>query len=110
MSIRNKGKPKQKKNELLNYVKERGIVFTCILIDCFFVIIWVLGAWITNKCIVAPLALKGVDGITLIIFQWVSGVSTLLTLLAYTLRDLWLVLIRIWFQIKRETKEYEKKQ
>ncbi|WP_414755911.1 hypothetical protein [Anabaena sp. CCY 9910] len=88
-------KPNNNDNELIRYFKERGIVFACIVIDCFFIAIWVLAVWVTDKYVITPLALKGVDKLALDIFQWVSGIATLLTLLAYTVKDLYVVFVKI---------------
>lgn len=111
MSTKNKIRSHNQDNELIKYTKERGIVFACILIDCFYVSIWVIGVQVTNKHIVCPLSsqLEGVDKLALIVFQWFSGIATLLTLLMYTVRDLWFIAVRTWFEIKEVNNVFKKK-
>lgn len=109
MRTRNKVKSRDQNNELIKYVKERGIVFVCILIDCFYISVWVVVVWATDKYVVTPLALKGVDKLALDIFQWVSGIATLFTLLVYTVRDLWFIAVRTWSEMKEVNNVSQKK-
>jgi hypothetical protein len=109
MRARNKVKPNNQDNELIKYAKERGIVFACILIDCIYISAWAIGVWATDKYIVDPLVLKGVDKLALGIFQWVSGIATLLTLIVYTVRDVWFIAARTWSEMK-EVKNVSKKK
>jgi hypothetical protein len=88
---------------------ERGLVLASILVDCLFIAFWVIGVWLTDKYVIVPLTLKGVDKVTLELFQWTSGAATFITLLIYTVRDLWILIVRTWREVRRETKNATKK-
>ena len=94
--------------EVSQYFQERFVVFACIVIDCFYIAIWVISVWLTDKFIIAPLSLKGVDKVALDIFQVASGSATLIALLAYTIRDLWVLCIRLYFDTIRKTRKIKR--
>ena len=97
------------KDEVRDIVKERGVVIASIMIDCIFVCLWVLGASATEKYILHPLALKGVDKLSLDIFQWISGIATLITIIIYTLKDVFILIIRTVDDVKKEYENVSKK-
>ncbi|MBP5974488.1 hypothetical protein HW132_17575 [Brasilonema sp. CT11] len=94
--------------EIFKYFKVRLVVFSCLVIDCFFTSIWVVSVWTTDKFIITPLALKNIDKLTLDIFQWVSAGSTLLILLFYIIQDLWIISIRIYYDTLRQTRKIKR--
>lgn len=102
-------KPNDPKENVSGHLAQRGVSLACILIDCFYIAIWILSVWATNKYVANPLALKGADKIILDIFQVVSGLATLTAVLVYTYGDLRIIIIRTNAQIRKEeikAKEY----
>lgn len=94
--------------EVSQYFKERFVVFACIVIDCFYIGIWVISVWLTDKFIISPLSLKGVDKVALDIFQIASGSATLIALLAYTIKDLWILFVRLYFDTISKTRKIKR--
>jgi hypothetical protein len=94
--------------EVGQYFKERFVVFACIVIDCFYIGIWVISVSLTDKFIISPFSLKGVDKIALDIFQIASGSATLIALLMYIVSDLWVLCIRLYFGTMRRTSEIKR--
>ena len=109
MNTSNKVKPRSQDSEVVNYAKQRGMVLACILIDCLYVSIWAIGMWATNNYVVTPLSLTGVDKIILDIFQWISGIATLFTVLVYVIRDSCIFVLRTWSEIKEVSRAFKKK-
>jgi hypothetical protein len=91
--------------EVSQYFRERFVVFACIVIDCFYIGIWVISVWSTDRFIISPLSLKGVDKVALDVFQIASGSATLIALLAYTVRDLWVLCVRLYFDTIEKTRK-----
>jgi hypothetical protein len=94
--------------EVRQYFRERFVVFAGIVIDCFYIGIWVVSVWLTDKFIISPFLLKGVDKIALDIFQIASGGGTLMALLAFTIKDLWVLCVRLYFDTIRETRRIKR--
>jgi hypothetical protein len=90
------------KSELTKALIERGKIVASLIVDCVYIALWVLAAWLLDTYIIIPLKVSGVDKVTLSIFQWVSGLTTLGILLGYAIRDFIIVVIRICLEIREE--------
>ncbi|NEO98991.1 MAG: hypothetical protein F6K58_09990 [Symploca sp. SIO2E9] len=67
--------------------------------DSIFLVAWVALTWVTAKCI-DRLELKDLDLLILRVFQWVFGVSTLITVISFIIKDLLRLIIKTWLDIQ----------
>ena len=93
-------KDQESPNALPRYIQQRGIVFICIVIDCFFLAIWAAAIHFTQYIMSA----EKMDNTLLGIFIWVSGAATLIQILVYTLKDLIIFFLDIREEIESNVK------
>ena len=97
------------KSEVVKTLKERFLIISNIVIDCFFIFIWVIAAWLIKKYAIPFLDAKDFDKTLLDIFQWVSGITTLGILIIYIIRDFIVICLRVINEVKEEKSKYVKK-
>lgn len=97
------------RDEIRETVKERILIISNIIIDCLFIFIWAVTAWLIKKYAIPFLDAKDFDKTLLDIFQWVSGITTLGILIIYALRDFAIIYLRVINKIKEEQKKHVKK-
>lgn len=78
---------------------ERLKIISTMLMDAVLLVAWVAITWITAKCI-DYLELKDLDLQILRVFQWVLGISTLITVLSFIIKDVLTLIINTWRYIQ----------
>lgn len=82
-------------SELKKSLLERVKIICTILMDAVFLVAWVLITWGTDEC-VKRLKLTGLNELTLDIFEVVLGVSTLITVMLFVIKDILTLLAKTW--------------
>ena len=75
------------------------MILVSIVIDAVFVAIWALVTWSLNHLLALIEINSIIDSVTLDVFQWAFGVSTLVPIIAYTFVDAWRVLVRTYVSL-----------
>ena len=80
-------------------LRTRLNILGSIVIDAVSIAIWASITWLLNHFL-SFIEIDGyIDSMTLKVFQWVFGFSTLVPIVAYTSVDIWRVLVRTYVSL-----------
>ncbi|MEA5517021.1 hypothetical protein [Nodularia sp. UHCC 0506] len=88
--------------DLVGKLQTLLLEITSIILDAFFLALWVLVEWALNKYVIKALELSGISQWVLVTFQIVFSISTLVVVLSYVILDITTIVTKNWRKIKLE--------